>query len=632
MTSQQQVQELSDGYIRLLTETPDNLATIREKEKALLTCIKDFDGASLPATGKFIYGYIAVLNGDFHGIALDSGLETLEQAHKEGDLNATVFLSEIYATSANVLPDKMKRPLRAAVMQDEAAAKGSVYAKFLIARRLARKTFSSDWEKQENDTKTLALMQELIDLNYCGGFYLSAIWASDGGPGPVSMIVASQMLQRAVVSWNSSDFFMAPTISDAKFRLGKLYDEGRHIEKNRAEAEKLIREAARGGHKDATQWLKDNNLIELTDKQDNYDSPMRFFTGKIEKKSLPVSNKNSKKDKAEKKEADKNSAESTLDDFDTKWAKRELDAFKEKLRIHYPVGEANADGEEQNIESLMAPLDALDGLEAIKKQIREIVVYGLTMQRRRKEGLAVRSLGMHLVLSGNPGTGKTMVTRLLGEILFRAGILAQGHVVEADRTGLIGEYIGHTTKNVRKACEIADGGILFIDEAYSIGETPYYGQECIDSLVKIMEDEADNFMVVMAGYKSKMDILLRTNPGLRSRFAKVIDFKDFDLSVLEGIFQKFCRDYDYALDDFALTKLPLSLKAMKSKEKQLFANGRSVRRFFDDVLKRQAARIMRDGIMDKEGLSVITAGDLGAMDERSGSSVVWLNASNSVPD
>ena len=215
-----------------------------------------------------------------------------------------------------------------------------------------------------------------------------------------------------------------------------------------------------------------------------------------------------------------------------------------------------------------------------------------------------------------------MVTRLLGEILLNAGILAKGHVVETDRTGLIGQYVGQTTKNTRMACDLAAGGILFIDEAYSIGETSWYGEECIDSLVKLMEDRADDLMIVLAGYKSKMNAFLGSNPGLRSRFTQTIDFADYGLPVLANIFRQFCNSYDYALDAFAEEKLPAALRSLKARESERFANGRSVRHFFDAVVKRQAARIMRSESTERDEMTVLTAGDLSEAETRPHGNIV----------
>ena len=277
MTTAMQVQELSDGYIRLLSESGESLDIIRDREKALLSCIKNFDGASLPATGKFMYGYIAVLNGDFHGIAQSAGLEILEQAHKDGDLNATVFLSEIYASSAAILPDKMKKPLRAAVMQDQAAAKGNVYANFLVARRLADKPDLPDHERSDVEGKALRIMNDLLERDYCGGHYLAAIWGLDGGPGPASPVVAAASLEKTIAAWDKMDFLMSPTISDAKYRLAKICNEGRYVERDRPRAELLMREAARTGHKEALAWLRDSGLADDFPKDGGYTSPMRFF-------------------------------------------------------------------------------------------------------------------------------------------------------------------------------------------------------------------------------------------------------------------------------------------------------------------------------------------------------------------
>lgn len=205
---------------------------------------------------------------------------------------------------------------------------------------------------------------------------------------------------------------------------------------------------------------------------------------------------------------------------------------------------------EQRLHAALASLDALIGLEAIKNEVRELTRF-LRVQRERKQaGLPRTQVSLHTVFAGNPGTGKTSVARVLGEVLGALGIVRQGHLIEADRSTLVAGYVGQTAERTNRVIDSALDGVLFIDEAYSLasdrGDDPY-GQEAVQILLKRMEDNRDRLVVVLAGYSGEMQRLLASNPGLASRFQRTFDFPDYSVVELCRIFQSLCDKNNYLL-------------------------------------------------------------------------------------
>jgi probable Rubsico expression protein CbbX len=255
----------------------------------------------------------------------------------------------------------------------------------------------------------------------------------------------------------------------------------------------------------------------------------------------------------------------------------------------------------------------LIGLEPVKSRIRDIAALLLVDKLRHSLGLSAGAPSLHMSFTGNPGTGKTTVALRMAEILHRLGYVRKGHLVAVTRDDLVGQYIGHTAPKTREVLKRAMGGVLFIDEAYYLYRPENerdYGQEAIEILLQVMENQRDDLVVIFAGYKDRMDTFFRSNPGMSSRVAHHIDFPDYTPAQLHAIAGLMLEQMQYRLDSQADTAL---LEYIERRITQPhFANARSVRNALDRARLRQASRLFerRGGILSKEDLVTIEAADI----------------------
>ena len=294
-------------------------------------------------------------------------------------------------------------------------------------------------------------------------------------------------------------------------------------------------------------------------------------------------------------------------------AARAQDVAKAEAEPALQKAEAQQEERPETLDDLKKELESYIGLTVVKREVESLINLASVRKLRRENGLPVSDMSLHMVFSGNPGTGKTMIARFMARVYKCLGILSKGQLVEVDRSGLVAGYVGQTAIKTSEVIGKAMGGVLFIDEAYALTDrgADDFGQEAVDTLLKAMEDHREDLVVIVAGYTERMERFIHSNPGLESRFNRFLHFPDYTVEELAAIFDMRCESSGYTLAQDARDELSALLEH-HSREGDGFGNARGVRNLFERAVSAQADRLAAEENVTKETLMLLTADDLRA--------------------
>ncbi len=398
-------------------------------------------------------------------------------------------------------------------------------------------------------------------------------------------------------------------LSLAQYSLGLMYENGNGVEQDYEEAEKWFRKAAEQGLSLAQYSL--GLMYENGDGvEQDYEEAEKWFRKAAEQGDTDAQNIILALMYDNGNAVEQDGEEQDNEEFIEYLA--ELPDEDDDTQGHCVARETDQDiSGNETIDDAMRSLNALIGLSSVKREIKQLIDYIYIQKLRQNHSMRTPVISLHLVFTGNPGTGKTTVARLVGKIYAAIGLLREGQMVEAMRQDLIGEYVGHTAPKVKAKVMEALDGVLFIDEAYALAPPDTsndFGAEAIATLIAEMENNRDRLAVIVAGYTDEMKRFISMNPGIKSRFTRYIEFDDYSPNEMLEIFLKFAEDADYIVADELQKSLRHFLSVKEQKARDL-GNARYVRTLFEKTIERHAVRVAAINRRDKKTLSVLTLED-----------------------
>ena len=584
-------QKLNDIWEEAGEKPTEEHAKILEQIRALAEDQKEADA---------IHHYGWMIAKGSHGLEQNvaKGIEMISSAAEQGHMPSYAYLGDIYAGKLDILDKKDYRFGRAYQMYSKAAKDGHDYASF----RLALMSYEGIGAKKDTEAAKKYVDQAITQESPYAQFLAGRMYY-DGRGHNEDKQKAFDLFTKADQNLTSDTPFDRKIRYLLMFWRGRCLFEGSGIKQDKIEGYGFIKLAAENDCSAAREWLDmaetdtdTGDMQEFIEK--TLSSFMKFSPGSGQSGEVRIIG-----------QRHTNPDGSPLASFTKAQNKRKEPLSKEE------------------VEALLKPLDDLIGLKNVKNEIRNLVYLAHMQCIREARGMPVAPVSLHSVFMGPPGTGKTTVAKLLGDILHGLGYLHSGHVVETDRSGLVGEYVGETAQKTRAAVQAARDGVLFIDEAYALtnsGSSVDFGKEAISTLVKMMEDERERLVVITAGYSAEMKEFLASNTGFRSRFSNMIEFDPFKADELAHVFDKLCAEHAYELTDNAKELLQKTLKKQLSGGVLSISNARGVRDLFEKTIRKQAKRVITDNLADGDEIAIIRAEDIFVTDKTSQGNVTFL--------
>jgi AAA+ superfamily predicted ATPase len=501
----------------------------------------------------------------------------LEELHKSGSIAATAVLADIFSAYTTEPPVIYRKRSRALLMYEQVSkAKDPVYAGYGHCRLAELHAYFSQADEIDGGKYSVLAKRHIetsaYELESPFGMVMLGYWHSEGSGVDKDWKKSHDLFKQAYSIVKDPVWDGCWIKAEAYFRYGNAMYFGQGCSTEGQRGVRLVREAAALGNRNAAEWLKDN-------KEDAGGNAASAASG-----------------------AEATKGENPMAPFAAKKKKPKIKNKKE-------------------LEKLLQPLDDMIGCAPVKREIESLVYLSHANALRLQKKLPVVPPSLHAAFLGAPGTGKTTVARLYGQILHELGFLTQGHLVETSRADLVGQYIGETPQKVRAVIEKAAGGVLFIDEAYAlVSEDPYkagwdFGSEAIAELIQQMENRRENLVVIFAGYTHQMKAFIKCNPGLKSRIAGTVEFPNYSVPEMIRIFEKFAADAQYAVEPGALDPLAAYLRRLDQESIRRMGNARGIRNIFEDSLMRQARRIVREGKTSRKALTTLKAVDMHLPDD-----------------